>query len=153
MHSDITGQNRVEISLTSADLSRAPVFPFLVCTACTNIDSFDFLSDTSVTLHLPEPAQINANGGLKKLLQDVTATYRDEWKEIGLKFVGGQPERFKMTSASLDWITGVSTTRHQHERAEGFERNDRWRQCAQTEIGIMVRQMIWWRLAQKKTEE
>lgn len=150
MHSEFAGHIDVEIPLTSADLSRPPTFPILVCTTCANAEQFDFLTDTSVTVHFPDPAQLNANGGLKKLLQDVTATYHDEWESKGRKFAFGNVERKEMTRASLNFITGVSKARHEQERKKDFENDSWWRRCAQTEIGIMVRHMVWWGLEASK---
>jgi len=147
--SESVGYVEVEIPLISADPSRPPTFPFLACT-CANAEQFNFLSDTSVTVHLPDPAQLNANGGLKKLLQDVTATYQSEWKSKGVEFVRGGADRKKITKASMDFIIGISQARHEYEQKEGFENGSWWRQCAQTEIGTMIRHMVWWDLEAKK---
>lgn len=143
MQSGFTGNIEVEVPLISADPSRPPIFPFLVCT-CANAEQFDFLIDTSVAVHFPDPAQLNANDGLKRLLQDVTATYHDEWESKGRMFALGNAEKSAMIKSSLNFITGISTARHQHERRQGFEDDSWWRQCAQIEIGIMVRHMVWW---------
>ncbi|KAK5954720.1 hypothetical protein OHC33_004444 [Knufia fluminis] len=145
MTANIPGYIQVELPLISADSSRPPIFPFIVCTTCADANEFDFLADTSVTVHLPDAAQLNANGGLKKLVQDVTATYHRDWTNSGSAWIAKDAQRRDMTRASMDMMSGISQARHDHERLEGFEGHTWWRRCAEAELGIMVRHMVWWR--------
>lgn len=152
MVQDSVAKIEIEIPLVRADSARAAVFPFLVCTAPPSVDSENFLTDTDIAVHLPDRAQTNANGGLKKLLQDVTATYRDEWRRCIVQFLNQDDkiDRCGVISYSTDFMSGIQEVRKDIEKREGFEDDRHWKQCAEHEIGIMLKHMVWFKLDEEK---
>ena len=138
-----------ELPLISPDPSRPPVFSVLYATYKKTREPSDF------TPNLPDELQINANGGLKALLKDVTATYSFEFKARGDKFVFAGHDRIAIAGGSYGMLSGSQDVRKENEErmtelGDDFEVFPKWRELALMEIEIMVRVMAWWNVAEKK---
>lgn len=147
----------IELPIFSAEWSRNPVFPFIAI-GIQQAPTPPHLTSTSdptfalsrlnlsrpsivstVDVHLPDDAQINANGGLRRLLTDVKHTYETRYRSFTEWSICGPDEGrvfMILIEVAREAVHTVESMRIEIE--DGFlgevEASDMWQKMVKWEI-------------------